>query len=215
MAAALMDMRDNPQRNLILSRIRASLGGAVLDRLPKREFEHAPVPERARGPADQLVQRFTEEAEEVAASVQRVGSIEGVPDAVAGYLAAENLPATLRMAPDRGLAAIPWSKTPTVTVTCGATNGSDEVGLTGAHAGDAETGTLVLHSGPESPTTLNFLPATHIVVLHATQIVGAYEGALPRAVNFITGPSRTADIEQQFETGAHGPQRLHIVLVDD
>ncbi|MEZ5579927.1 MAG: LUD domain-containing protein [Candidatus Competibacteraceae bacterium] len=78
----------------------------------------------------------------------------------------------------------------------------------------------MLLSGPHSPpTTLNFLPDTHIVVLRADRIVGAYEDAwdllrarglgMPRTVNFITGPSRSADIEQTVQMGAHGlaPQR--------
>ena len=83
----------------------------------------------------------------------------------------------------------------------------------------------MLLSGPDHPTTLNFLPDTHIVVLRASQVVGPYEDAwarlraaataMPRTVNFVTGPSRTADIEQTIQLGAHGPRRLHIVLIDD
>ena len=85
----------------------------------------------------------------------------------------------------------------------------------------------MLTSGAAGPTTLNFLPENHIVVLKASQIVGPYEdawdrvraaegeGRLPRTVNFITGPSRTGDIEQTLEMGAHGPRRLHIILVED
>jgi L-lactate dehydrogenase complex protein LldG len=111
-----------------------------------------------------------------------------------------------------------------LSITKGASQGDDEVSVTAAYAGIAETGTLLLHSGPASPTTLNFLPDNHIVVLRASQIVGAYEdawdrlraaGALPRTVNMITGPSRTGDIEQTIMLGAHGPRRLHIVLVED
>jgi L-lactate dehydrogenase complex protein LldG len=82
----------------------------------------------------------------------------------------------------------------------------------------------MLRAGPDHPTTLNFLPDTHIVVLRASRVVGPYEdgwarlreaGAMPRAVNFVSGPSRTADIEQTIQLGAHGPRRLHIVLVED
>jgi L-lactate dehydrogenase complex protein LldG len=82
----------------------------------------------------------------------------------------------------------------------------------------------MLISGEATPTTLNFLPDTHVVVLRAGQVVASYEdgwdllrerGALPRTVNFITGPSRTGDIEQRIELGAHGPRRLHVILVDD
>ncbi len=82
----------------------------------------------------------------------------------------------------------------------------------------------MLHSGPQTPTTLNFLPENHVVVVRASQVVGAYEevwdrlraanpAALPRTVNMITGPSRTGDIELRLELGAHGPRRLHIVLI--
>jgi L-lactate dehydrogenase complex protein LldG len=108
---------------------------------------------------------------------------------------------------------------------------SDQVGVTSCFAGIAETGTLMLISGPESPTRNNFLPDTHIVVMRGKQVAASYEEgwtrlrearraadgsvALPRTVNFITGPSRTGDIEQRIELGAHGPRRLHIVLVDD
>ncbi len=96
--------------------------------------------------------------------------------------------------------------------------------MTPAFTAVAETGTLMLRSGPDHPTTLNFLPDTHIVVLRAGQIVGPYEdawaklraaGDMPRAVNFVSGPSRTADIEQTIQLGAHGPRRLHIVLIED
>jgi L-lactate dehydrogenase complex protein LldG len=101
---------------------------------------------------------------------------------------------------------------------------SDAVSVTGAFAGVAETGTLVLVSGPEHPSTLNLLPETHIVVLRRDQLVGSYEDAwallrvmgrgMPRTVTMVTGPSRTADIEQTLQLGAHGPRRLHIVLID-
>lgn len=220
----MMERGGDSRRQTILTQIRMSLRRDALELPPMRPHEPTIVPARAQGDAALLIQRFVQEAEEVATTVQRVASMEDVPDEVARYLAAENLPAVLRMAPDHRLAAIPWPRYPTITVTTGGSDGIDEVGLTGALAGVAETGTLVLHSGPESPTTLNFLPATHIVVLNADQIVGAYEqaivllraaGPLPRTINFITGPSRTADIEQQLELGAHGPRRLHIVLVED
>ncbi|HUN47962.1 MAG TPA: LUD domain-containing protein, partial [Stellaceae bacterium] len=95
----------------------------------------------------------------------------------------------------------------------------------------AETGTLMLTSGPEAPTRNNFLPDDHLVVLRAGQVAATYEDgfdrlrerqknggdewAMPRTVNFITGPSRTGDIEQRIELGAHGPRRLHIILIDD
>jgi L-lactate dehydrogenase complex protein LldG len=109
----------------------------------------------------------------------------------------------------------------------GRAEGEDKVSLSPCHAAIAETGTLMLNSGRQTPTTLNFLPDTHIVVVRRDQVVATYEDGLdrlradrasdklPRVINFITGPSRTADIEQRIELGAHGPRRLHIVLVED
>jgi L-lactate dehydrogenase complex protein LldG len=166
-------------------------------------------------------------AEEVQATVTRVGTPEAVPEAVARYLSAENLPAELVMAPDPRLDTVPWSTWPLLRIRRGRAEAKDRVGLTPCHVAIAETGTLMLVSGSQTPTTLNFLPETHIVLVRADQVVATYEDgwdrlrtgempeALPRAVNFITGPSRTADIEQHIELGAHGPRRLHIVLVDN
>jgi L-lactate dehydrogenase complex protein LldG len=172
---------------------------------------------------------FVAMAEEVQTSVARVASEDDIPAEVARYLAAENLPAELVVAPDPSLDAIPWELRPLLQIRRGRAEPQDAVSLTPCLAGIAETGTLMLASGPGTPTTLNFLPDTHIVVLHAGQIVASYEDgwdllrartqdgapALPRTVNLITGPSRTGDIEQRIQLGAHGPRRLHIVLVDD
>jgi L-lactate dehydrogenase complex protein LldG len=172
---------------------------------------------------------FVAMAEEVQTSVARVASQADIPAEVARYLAAENLPAELVVAPDPSLDAIPWELRPLLQIRRGRAEPQDGVSLTPCLAGIAETGTLMLASGPGTPTTLNFLPDTHIVVLHAGQIVASYEDgwdllrvrtqdgapALPRTVNLITGPSRTGDIEQRIQLGAHGPRRLHIVLVED
>jgi len=165
----------------------------------------------------------------VQTTVTRVASDGGVPEEVARYLAAENLPAELAMAPDPALDALPWAERPLLHIRRGKAEPSDTVSLTPCLAAVAETGTLMLVSGEATPTTLNFLPDTHIVVLRARQVVASYEDgwdllrlrpgegpkALPRTVNFITGPSRTGDIEQRIELGAHGPRRLHVILVGD
>jgi L-lactate dehydrogenase complex protein LldG len=175
------------------------------------------------------VDLFVAMAEEVQTTVERVAGLADVPQAVAAYLASENLPADLVASPDPALDAIPWAERPLLRLRRGKAEGSDKVSVTPAFAAVAETGTLMLVSGPQNPTTLNFLPDNHIVVLRADQVVASYEDgwdllrqrqaaagdpALPRTVNFITGPSRTGDIEQRMQLGAHGPRRLHIVLVD-
>ena len=117
-----------------------------------------------------------------------------------------------------------------LNLTDGIAQGSDSASISRAFGGVAETGTLVFLSGPENPTTLNFVPPIHIAVIAATDIDGDYEAVwarlraqfgpesadfMPRTVNWITGPSRTADIEQTLLLGAHGPQQLHIIIVDD
>lgn len=167
---------------------------------------------------------FIAMAEEVQATTARVDLLAAVPEAVAHFLASENLPAELVLAPDPSLDELPWNAWPLLRIRRGRAEAEDAVGLTPCFAAIAETGTLMLISGAETPTTLNFLPDTHIVIVRGEQLVAAYEdgwdrlrdrGAIPRTVNFITGPSRTGDIEQRIELGAHGPRRLHIILVDD
>lgn len=219
-------------RDAVLGRIRRGLGrtGPVDDsrraELESRlkNHERGIIPDRSKRDPKALVDLFVEMAEKVQTSVARVAAPADVPDALGEYLARHNLGSDVRMAPDERLDDIPWADRPTLTVTRGSSAGDDEVSVTAALAGIAETGTLMLHSGPASPTTLNFLPDDHVVVLRASQIAGAYEdgwdrlraaGAMPRAVNFITGPSRSGDIEQTLMLGAHGPRRLHIILVED
>jgi L-lactate dehydrogenase complex protein LldG len=222
-------------RERILASIRSSLGRGSVDantagELRTRIATHRRnlIPARATV-LDEAgrVDLFVAMAEEVQATVVRVASLASVPEAVARYLATENLPAELVVAPDGELDAIPWEVRPLLRIHRGRAEAEDKVSLTSCHAAIAESGTLMLISGPRSPTTLNFLPDTHIVVVHREQVVAVYEdgldclrannasGKLPRVINFITGPSRTADIEQHIELGAHGPRRLHIVLVEE
>jgi L-lactate dehydrogenase complex protein LldG len=131
------------------------------------------IPARTQG-LDQngLLDLFERYAIEVAASVTRVAKLDDVPEAVAGFLAQNNLPAEMAMAPDPLLDRIPWDKRPLLRIRKGRSDGRDPVGLSAAFTGIAETATLMLASGPESPSTLNFLPDTHVVVLPAGRVVG-------------------------------------------
>ncbi len=225
-------------RDAILGSIRRSLGRGALDEtaraaLDERMAKPTPnlVPARTDIPQDEKVELFTSMAEAVFATVERVSGADAVPGAVADYLAQHNLPPALVMAPDPALNAYPWGERPMLAIRRGRAEEADRVGVTSAVMGFAETGTLMMASGPDHPSTLNFLPETHIVVLPAEKIGGAYEEAwahlraegqsnadanfMPRTVNLVTGPSRTADIEQTITLGAHGPRRLHIVIVED
>src|SRR5262249_6005354 len=131
-----------------------------------------PVPARGQLPAAARADLFVAMAKEAACTGARVADAAAVPAAVAEFLARENLPAKLRVSPDAAVADLPWSTRPLLEISTGRSDGNDEVSLTPALAAIAETGTLVLTSGPERPTTLNLLPETHIVLLTADQVVG-------------------------------------------
>lgn len=199
---------------------------AVLQRLSA----HAPGPVPARGQVEgeARIALFVAKAEAVSASVVRVASAAEVPGAVAAYLRSKNLPQAIRRGADARLAALPFAEAePTLAVTIGASDGHDLAGLSHARCGVAETGTVLLASGPDNPTTLNFLPEHHLVVVRASDVVGDFEamwagvraaygdGVMPRALNLITGPSRSGDIEQTILLGAHGPRSLHLIVVDE
>jgi L-lactate dehydrogenase complex protein LldG len=181
------------------------------------------IPARIRLPQPEQIDLFISNVEKEFGSVTRVADDTEIPAAVADYLAAQNLPGQLVMAPHPELRAIDWSARPLLAIREGRAEGSDLVSIQHGFAAIAETGTLMLPSAAERPTTLNILTDTEIVVLRASRIVGAYEeawdllraevGAMPRNVMLVTGPSRSADIEQALELGAHGPRRLHVVLV--
>ena len=191
-----------------------------LERHPRQ-----PIPARSRLPHREQVELFVGNVEKEFGTVARVPDDAAVPDAIANYLAAQNLPGVLIVAPHPALRAIPWSVRPMLEIREGRAQGTDAVSVQQGFAAVAETGTLMLPSAPERPTTLNILSDTAIVVLRASRVVGAYEeawdllraemGGMPRNVMLVTGPSRSADIEQALELGAHGPRRLLIVLVED
>ena len=207
---------------------RGELTGEARSAVETRLAEPPRGPSVARGqlPPAEKVALFCQWAETLNATVARVGPAE-VPGEVSAYLARNNLPATVAMAPSPLLECYDWTSQKMLSIRRGRGEGSDQVSVTGAFAGIAETGTVVMASGPDHPVSLNLLPDTHVVVLRESDIVGGYEDVwgrlrarygknlMPRTVNTITGPSRTGDIEQAMELGAHGPRRMHILVVRD
>ncbi len=182
------------------------------------------IPARGQLDQEERVQLFAQMAAAVAADVRRLATLRDVPAATSSYLREHNLPQKLVLAPEPLLDLANWDSQPLLRVRRGTAVDSDAVGVTLAVAGVAETGTLVLASSPERPALLVSLPETCIVVVAAAWIEGAYEqawesvrampGGVPRSVNFVTGPSRTADVAQKLELGAHGPKRLLILIVE-
>jgi len=185
------------------------------------------IPARSRLPRPAQIDLFVANVEKEFGTVARVPDLASVPGAVADYLAQQNLPSAFAMAPHPELRSIPWSERPLLVIREGRAEASDTVALQHGFAGVAETGTLMLPSAPERPTTLNLLAETALVLLRASRVVGPYEeawdllraergaGDMPRNVMLVTGVSRSADIEQTLELGAHGPRRLHVLLVED
>lgn len=208
-------------RDEILQRVRAGVGrGAATDR---RAAAEAWIADRARGPepvlGSDLVGRFMAKAESLSSSVERIAGRPGLPAAVARFLTAGKFGTAAVIAPE--LADLDWAASGLAVAARPALDG-DTVGITACFCAIAETGTLLLLSGPQTPATVSLLPETHIALVDARRIVSTMEeafallrsehGRLPRALNFISGPSRTGDIEQTIVLGAHGPRRVHLLI---
>jgi len=221
-------------RETLFASIRRSLGvtgeeparrAAVAQRLS--QHPRGVIPARGQLPPADRVKLFAAMVEAANGTAEILHAAADVPSAVAALLRRHNLPLQVRRGTDPRLAALPWEKERTLEVSTGASDGHQLASVSHAFAGVAETGTLVMASGPDNPTTLNFLPDTHIVVVSAKDIAGDYEtvwqrvretfgiDALPRNINMITGPSRSADIAQILILGAHGPRRLHVLVVGE
>jgi L-lactate dehydrogenase complex protein LldG len=183
------------------------------------------IPARGQLPDEERIALFRKMMAAADGTTTRVTHAADVPREIAALLRMHNLPMAIRRGDDPRLAVLPWEKERTLTVATGPSDGSDLVGVSHAFGAVAESGTLLLTSGPDNPTTLNLLPDTHVVIVAAADIAGDYEtlwerlrtqygdGVLPRTVNMITGPSRSADIGQTLILGAHGPRRLHVIVV--
>lgn len=196
----------------------------VADRL--RDHPRGVIPQRGQLPDGERIALCLRMIEAVAGTTERIPSLAALPAAVADYLRANNLPLAVKRGSDPRFAAVHWEYEPALAVSVGPSHGDDLAAISFAYGAAAETGTLVLLSGPDNPTTLNFLPDHHIVVVEAGAIAGDYETVLarlrtergieglPRAINLVTGPSRSADIEQTLILGAHGPRRLHVIVLE-
>ncbi len=204
-------------RDTILARIRQGL------RATDARAVETHLARRARGPLPalptDLVARFRECATRLASAVAGPVSAAEAPAAIARYLDEQKLPRRAVGWP--GITGFDW-KSAGIEVETRPAQGDDPIGITGVFCGIAETGTLMLLSGAQTPPTVSLLPETHIALLPITRIVARMEdgwdllrqeqGSAPRAINFVSGPSRTADIEQTVTLGAHGPYRVLIVL---
>jgi len=218
-------------RNAILSSIRSSLGrGPLSGNSEAAQRLNAStrnlIPKRAIKPHPELVELFIEMAGEQTATIDHISQYQELPSAVARYLKERELPFKVAVSKDPQLLQLAW-ETSGLEITAGPASGHELVSVTPVFAGIAETGTLCVTTGAQRPYTLNMLPDHHIAVVRTSRIVGAYEdcwdwikeqygaGVLPRTVLWITGTSLTGDIEQTLQRGAHGPRKVHIILMED
>jgi L-lactate dehydrogenase complex protein LldG len=218
-------------RDAILGRVRKALRktGSDTGALATAEAymsAHAQGPRPAM-PAD-LVARFIQRATDMASTVERIASEAEIPRAVARYLEALELPPALAAQKSHTgvcwpeFAHLDWSGAG-LSIAARPTTGNDRLGITGSLCAIAETGTLVITTGADTPTATALLPDTHVAVVRADRVVAGMEeafalvraanGGMPRAMNMISGPSRTGDIEQTIVLGAHGPFRVHLLLL--
>lgn len=218
-------MSDAKQR--ILANVRRGLGRQAPPSAERaeaaRQSAYASSPAQHPRWDDATLERLLDRHEAQAGTWKRVAGIQDVPGAVSEYMTTANVPDRLQLAPHPLLNGLSWPEN--IEIVPGTKQDAESrVAVSVAEMGMAETGTLVLYSGPASPTRLALLPEFHIVVLSVSNVVDYMEEVWqrmrergdfpPRSVNFITGPSRTADVEQTIQLGAHGPRALHLILVD-
>ncbi len=222
-------------REIVLSRVRTALKGpqngdgpgdhaAATQRISSRNRNT--IPRRASGTRSDVIAAFKTRMRRQQATVKTVAKPESVPAIVADLIKTTTLAPEVRMGSDSVLKSMPWHTVSGLTCRSGPAGPSEQATISRAIAGIAETGTLVLASGPENPVTLTFLPEVHIIVIREEDIVAGLEDAfdrvraryeadhLPRTINLVSAPSRTGDIGGQLVMGAHGPRQLAILVLE-
>ena len=211
-------MSPSPARDRILQRIKQALGqqrdynGAEFRRL----LESAPAAHRDLAEISNPGQVFMQQATAAGARLLEINSASEVP---AWLRASEMAKHPVTLSSQDTVQSLDWSG---LQITDDY-RGEARVGVVYAHAAAAETGTLMQHSHAV-PSGLLYLVDTLIVLLNRADIRPRYEdlwadgpqgsaAGTPRAIHLITGPSRTADVEQTIQVGAHGPRELYIVVL--
>jgi len=205
-------------RDAILARIRAANTSApatvpITQSAPPSLVSHG----------DGAIARFHAAATAKGMTLVDVQGPQMLPASVAESLSAACISHRAIRLNDAALADLPWSEAG-FSICRGAATPEDALAFSRALAAVAETGTLMLASGVENPTTLAFLPETHLVAIDRTSILGTFEDAtallrqtygttLRRTINFISGASRTGDIGGRIVHGAHGPRHLFVFII--
>lgn len=182
---------------------------------------HAPLPDF---PAENLHEAFLINVLKNHGTVDHASDRSEAVKAVARYVYEKYRTQRLVAGNDARLAALPW-RDGGLLPRFGSVEPGEPVALGYARLGIAELGAIVTCTGRANPSVNNLLPEHHIVLVDSADIVATSEdawsalasslneGERPRGINFIAGPSSTADIEATLVYGAHGPRALHVILV--
>jgi len=197
---------------------------AILANIRTRRVKSAPRPSPYRLPAlaKETVGQFIERARASGADVRQLAGTKDIPAAVAEALRDRNLPAIVHLPPDERWHTLPWDAASGLTLSREAP-GCDDTAINVVPYAIAETGTLAFLSDANQPASWHFRPGFEIAVVRSEDILPYLEsvlaktkiaGSLPHTINLVTGPSRTGDIEQTLELGAHGPKALLVLVVE-
>jgi L-lactate dehydrogenase complex protein LldG len=213
-------------RDQILASIRRGLGGGKQGLIQSRDTVKAALAKPQASPQPsmdwQTLEQFETRAKALSCTWTAIDQLAQVPRSVSDYLKGLRLLVPTPVSGWPTFADLDWAPNG-ISFDTSPVSGNAPVGLTGAFCAIAETGALMLLSGADTPAATSLLPETHIAVVRANQVVRTMEQAwsllrlrpqpMPRAVNFVAGPSRTGDIEQTTTIGLHGPRRVHLILL--
>src|SRR2546423_2455704 len=227
----------------VLADVRRALGrSATVRPEPLEPFVEASAEGEAATSREELVERFAFEASAVGAHVHRANSVGELAGAVARVCADADVRevalsgATLFAELDLSARLAAHGLSSFEASDFGADEHDEFVarlegcgaGVTAADYAIAETGTVALGSDEEGALLVSLLPAIHVAVLRASQIVGSLGAAIEklkaariaraepcRSATFITGPSRTSDVELVLSIGVHGPKELHLIILGE
>lgn len=212
-------------RTEIFARLRHSAGNRSTNEILRESWTlgSAPLPSL---PAENLHEAFLINVLHNHGTVDCASNRVEAVKAVAKYVYDKYRSQRLVAGNDPRLAALPW-RDGGLLPRFGSVAPGEPVALGYARLGVAELGAIVTCTGRANPSCNNLLPEHHIVLVDGADIVATSEdvwtalsrdlaeGVRPRGVNFIAGPSSTADIEGTLVYGAHGPRGLHVILVDE
>ena len=217
-----MSNNNEKSREEILKKIRCVTEKKGISKLNISEELNQSMKEKEKINYVSDLKLFLSKLKDVGATVSIISNTDELVKEVHLYVAKNQIKTTVTIPENSTLQDIDWNE---ADVTTQYDAESLIVSVTNASMGIEETGTLVLLSSPSSPTGMNFLPEHHLIVLNSSNIVKSMEDVwkllredkreLPRTINLITGPSRTADIEYEIEIGAHGPKKLHVIIINE